>query len=128
MSEPDLGVYAFAYAVTISNGRDEPVALLGHEWTTTDASGVQTHWRGPGLGGDDAIGKVKLEAGQVLTYRGTLELGTRVGNAEGALAVSLSHDDETVFHVPINPFGLSMDDQPVAPITPLGFLAGALSD
>jgi len=126
-SDPDLGVYAFAYAVTISNARDEPVALIGHEWTTTDANGVQKHTRGGGLGGDNNIGKVKLAAGQVLSYRGTLELGTRVGNAEGVLAVSLSQEDETVYHVPINPFGLSVDDLPVPPIKPLGFLAGAVS-
>ena len=122
-SDPDLGRYIFAYSVTVSNSREEPVAVVGHEWTFTDAHGVQRHAHGEGLGGEHSVGKVRLDGQRALNYQGRFELPTRTGNVEGRLFVSLSQEDEALYHVPINALGVSVGGEPVARIQPLTFLA-----
>ena len=123
-SDPDLGRYSFSYSVTVSNSRDNPVAVVGHDWTFTDALGVQRHERGEGLGGEHGVGKVRLDGQRALNYQGRFELPTRTGNVVGQLIVSLSQHDEALYHVPVNALGVSADGEPVALIQPLTFLAG----
>jgi ApaG protein len=123
-SDPDLGRYSFSYSVTVSNSRPGAVAVVGHDWTFTDALGVQRHERGEGLGGEHGVGKVRLDSQRALNYQGRFELPTRTGNVVGQLIVSLSQHDEALYHVPINALGVSADGKPVALIQPLTFLAG----
>ena len=64
------GTYSFSYSVTVSNSKENPVAVVGHDWTFTDALGVQRHERGEGLGGEHGVGKVRLDAHRALNYQG----------------------------------------------------------
>ena len=121
-SDADLGRYSFSYSVTVSNSREQPVAVVGHEWVYTDALGVQRHERGEGLGGEHSVGKVRLDGQRALNYYGRFDLPTRTGNMEGRLVVSLSQEDEALYYVPINTLGVSADGEPVARIQPLTFL------
>ena len=51
-SDPDMGKFAFTISVTVSNAREEAVALLGYEWTITNGHGVTEYKMGEGLGGE----------------------------------------------------------------------------
>ena len=62
----------------MSNAREEPVAVVGHEWTFTDEHGVQRHQKGAGLGGEHNVGKVRLDNQRALSYVARFKLPTRI--------------------------------------------------
>ena len=62
----------------MSNAREEPVAVVGHEWTFTDEHGVQRHQKGAGLGGEHNVGKVRLDKQRALSYVARFKLPTRI--------------------------------------------------
>lgn len=107
-SKPELGQYAFAYTITISNEGDVPVQLLSRHWVITDAdSGVQ-EVRGEGVVGEQPL----IPPGKSFRYTSGATLTTPVGCMEGSYTMVHRGTDEQEpspnghFEVPIPAFSL----------------------
>ena len=59
-SDPQNGLFFYAYNVTITNSGDQPCQLLTRHWVITDALGNEEEVKGPGVVGETP----KLEVGQ----------------------------------------------------------------
>ena len=86
--------------------------------TPVDARGVLHPESGAGLGGLEAVGKVRLIPGQALQYQGSFTLPTTTGVAAGRFVVVLDEDDpdRAMYDVIVAPMGVSVDGRPVPPI------------
>ena len=86
--------------------------------TPVDARGVLHPESGAGLGGLEAVGKVRLLPGQALQYQGSFTLPTTTGVAAGRFVVVLDEDDpdRAMYDVIVAPMGVSVDGRPVPPI------------
>ena len=61
-SQPEVGEYAFAYTVTITNKGDIPVQLISRHWIITNALGQVEEVKGLGVVGHQPL----LEPAKVL--------------------------------------------------------------
>jgi ApaG protein len=101
-SRPDLGVYAFAYTVTIRNTGEAPAQLIGRHWVITDATGHVEEVRGLGVVGHQPL----LQPGEQFEYTSGSRLATPQGTMHGCYFCIT--DDARVFEAPIAPFGLTV--------------------
>jgi ApaG protein len=101
-SNPDNGVYAFAYTVTITNDGDVPSQLISRHWFIEDGNGRVKEVKGLGVVGHQPL----LRPGQTFEYTSGSQIDTPFGRMHGTFFFVA--EDGTRFEAPIEEFGLSM--------------------
>ena len=99
-SDPDEGVYTFAYAITITNTGQIPAQLISRTWNVNDANGHTERIKGLGVVGHQPL----LKPGESFEYTS----GTRIRTATGTMHGSFFcvADDGEKFDVDIPMFVL----------------------
>ncbi len=101
-SQPELGHFAFAYTVTITNNGEQAATLVSRQWLITDGNGHVQEVRGAGVVGQQPL----IEPGHSHTYSSGTVLATQVGIMQGSY--QMLAEDGTRFDAPIAPFRLAV--------------------
>ena len=99
-SAPSMGVFGFAYTITITNTGDITAQLISRSWNINDANGVTEKVKGPGVVGEQPI----LEPGESFEYTSGCRLRTPTGTMHGQYQCLA--DDGTPFNADIPMFVL----------------------
>lgn len=101
-SQPEEGLWFFAYRVQLENLGDETVQLISRHWVITDGEGRVEEVRGPGVVGEQPV----LEPGSIFHYTSACPLATPFGAMQGSYQM-VTADGER-FDAEIAPFSLSL--------------------
>ena len=101
-SNPDEGIYIFAYRIKIKNFGQRTVKLLRRHWIISDSNGDVNHVRGDGVVGEQPV----LESGDEYEYTSGSRLKSVMGTMEGSYVMTNSEGYE--FEVMIPCFTLSV--------------------
>jgi ApaG protein len=101
-SQPDEGMWFFAYRIQLENIGDETVQLLSRHWVITDGEGRVEEVRGPGVVGEQPV----LEPGEVFQYTSACPLATPFGTMHGSYQMVTADGEH--FDAVIAPFLLSI--------------------
>jgi ApaG protein len=99
-SDPERGVYAFAYTITVENLGEETVQLLERHWIITSAGSKTGEVAGPGVVGLQPT----LAAGEAFRYTSGAVIQDPIGAMEGSYIFRGADDD--LFEVVIPRFDL----------------------
>jgi ApaG protein len=99
-SAPSMGVFSFAYTITISNTGDITAQLISRTWSINDANGVTEKVNGPGVVGEQPT----LVPGESFEYTSGCRLRTPTGTMHGQYHCVA--DDGTPFNADIPMFVL----------------------
>ncbi|MBS7808621.1 Co2+/Mg2+ efflux protein ApaG [Variovorax sp. PCZ-1] len=99
-SAPSMGVFGFAYTVTITNTGDITAQLISRTWNINDANGVTEKVKGEGVVGEQPT----LAPGESFEYTSGCRLRTPTGTMHGQYHCMA--DDGTPFHADIPMFVL----------------------
>jgi ApaG protein len=80
-SDPDEGLYVFAYTVTITNTGEVPAQVISRSWNINDANGRTEKVKGLGVVGQQPL----LKPGQAFEYTSGTHLATPTGTMHGSL-------------------------------------------
>jgi ApaG protein len=78
-SAPSMGVFSFAYTITITNTGDITAQLISRSWSINDANGVTEKVNGPGVVGEQPT----LAPGESFEYTSGCRLRTPTGTMHG---------------------------------------------
>ena len=101
-SQPDAGLYAYAYTVTIANSGDVTAQLIARHWIITDANGHTEEVRGLAVVGHQPL----LKPGERFEYTSWTRLATPQGTMRGTFFCMT--EDAHPFEAPIGEFGLTL--------------------
>lgn len=101
-SNPEQGVYAFSYTVTITNAGHVPSQLISRHWVIEDGNGRTKEVRGLGVVGHQPL----LRPGQSFEYTSGSQIDTPSGRMHGSYFFVA--EDGTRFDAQIAEFELSM--------------------
>ena len=101
-SNPDQGVFAFAYTMTITNAGDVPSQLISRHGLIEDANGRVKEVKGLGVVGHQPL----LRPGQSFEYTSGSQIDTPTGRMQGSYFFVA--EDGTRFDAPIAEFDLTM--------------------
>ena len=101
-SNPEQGVYAFAYTMTITNAGAVPTQLISRHWLIEDGNGQVKEVKGLGVVGHQPL----LRPGQSFEYTSGSQIDTPSGRMQGSYF--FVSEDGTRFDAPIEAFTLSM--------------------
>ena len=101
-SDPARSSYAFAYTVTITNLRDEPVRLLSRHWIITDQNNKVEEVRGNGVVGQQPL----IAPGASYQYSSGAVIQTETGDMRGSYTMQSSNGEQ--FEAPIPLFVLAV--------------------
>jgi ApaG protein len=101
-SNPEHGVYAFAYTVTITNAGAVPTQLISRHWVIEDGNGRVKEVKGLGVVGHQPL----LRPGQSFEYTSGSQIDTPSGKMHGSYF--FVSEDGIRFDAPIEAFTLSM--------------------
>lgn len=79
-SDPEEGVYVFAYTITISNTGEVAAQLISRSWNVNDANGHTEKVKGLGVVGQQPL----LKPGQAFEYTSGTHLRTPTGTMHGS--------------------------------------------
>jgi ApaG protein len=79
-SEPEQGMYVFAYTITIANVGEVAAQLISRSWNVNDASGHTEKVRGLGVVGHQPL----LQPGEKFEYTSGTRLRTPTGTMHGS--------------------------------------------
>lgn len=79
-SEPEKGLYSFAYTVTVHNTGEVPAQLIARHWHITDAHGRVQQVKGLGVVGQQPL----LRPGEAFRYTSGCRLHTASGAMHGS--------------------------------------------
>jgi ApaG protein len=99
-SAPSMGVFGFAYTITIVNTGDITAQLISRSWNINDANGVTEKVKGPGVVGEQPT----LAPGESFEYTSGCRLRTPTGTMHGQYQCLA--DDGTAFNADIPMFVL----------------------
>lgn len=99
-SDPQHGVYAYSYTVTVINIGRIAAQLIARHWIITDASGKVEEVRGLGVVGQQPL----LEPGEAFEYTSWAQLATPTGSMRGSYFCVA--EDGTRFEATIPEFAL----------------------
>jgi ApaG protein len=102
-SEPENGIFAWAYTITIANHGADTVQLLSRHWIITDANGHQQEVKGPGVIGEQPT----LRPNDSYTYSSGCPLGTPSGVMVGTYRMVTTQGE--AFDVEIPAFSLDSE-------------------
>ena len=100
-SDPELGRYAFAYTIDITNEGDESVQLINRHWLITDDNNRTEEVKGSGVVGLQP----QIPPGQTFQYTSGAVLGTELGTMHGSYEMRTANG--RVFKAAIPTFLLS---------------------
>jgi ApaG protein len=100
-SEPEKGVFTFAYHINIVNTGDVPVQLVSRHWIITDADGRVEEVKGEGVVGKQPT----LAPGESFQYTSGTNFKSPVGTMHGSY--QFVAEDGTKFDAPIPRFTCS---------------------
>jgi ApaG protein len=101
-SDPNQGVHAFAYTVTIRNTGDVTAQLIARHWIITDAKGEVDEVRGLAVVGNQPL----LRPGESFEYSSWTRLATPHGTMRGTFFCMT--EDAQPFDAPVHEFGLTL--------------------
>jgi ApaG protein len=101
-SEPNAGVTAFAYTVTIRNTGKVTGQLIARHWVITDANGHVDEVRGLAVVGHQPV----LKPGENFEYTSWTRLATPSGTMRGTFFCMT--EDARPFDAPVPEFGLTL--------------------
>ncbi|MEY4562950.1 MAG: hypothetical protein RLZZ618_2227 [Pseudomonadota bacterium] len=101
-SEPDAGIHAFAYTVTVRNTGDVAAQLIGRHWTITDAHGHVEEVRGLAVVGQQPL----LQPGERFEYTSWTRIATPQGSMRGEFYCMT--EDAEWFEADVPEFGLAL--------------------
>jgi ApaG protein len=101
-SDPARSSYAFAYTITITNLRDEPVKLLSRHWIITDQNNKVEEVRGNGVVGQQPV----IPPGQSYKYSSGAVIHTETGDMKGSY--TMQSQSGAQFEAPIPLFVLAV--------------------
>lgn len=101
-SQPEAGVHAFAYTVTIKNTGDIAGQLIARRWIIEDANGRVEEVRGLGVVGQQPL----LKPGQEFEYTSGTRLSTPSGSMQGTYFCMT--EDAHAFEAPVAEFALTL--------------------
>lgn len=101
-SNPEQGLYAFAYTITITNAGNVATQLISRHWVIEDAQGDVREIRGLGVVGHQPL----LRPGQTFEYTSGSQLETPNGRMHGSYFFVTEEGDR--HDVPIAAFVLEM--------------------
>ena len=101
-SDPARSSYAFAYTITITNQREQPVRLLSRHWIITDQNGKVDEVKGNGVVGQQPT----IAPGQSYQYSSGAVLQTEIGDMHGSY--TMQDADGELFDAPIPLFVLAV--------------------
>ena len=101
-SQPENGVHAFAYTVTIRNTGDVTGQLIGRRWLIEDANGKVEEVRGLGVVGHQPL----LKPGEEFEYTSGTRLETPSGTMRGNFFCMT--DEAEPFEAPVGEFALTL--------------------
>lgn len=101
-SNPEQGVYAFAYTMTITNAGAVPTQLISRHWLIEDGNGRVKEVKGLGVVGHQPL----LRPGQSFEYTSGSQIDTPSGRMHGSFFFVA--EDGVRFDAPIEAFTLSM--------------------
>ncbi|MFN9472803.1 Co2+/Mg2+ efflux protein ApaG [Acidovorax sp.] len=78
-SEPDAGVFSFAYTITITNAGDATAQLISRHWIISDSRGHTEEVKGLGVVGHQPL----LKPGESFQYTSGCRLRTASGTMHG---------------------------------------------
>jgi ApaG protein len=104
-SQPNAGVYAFSYTVTIANSGDVPAQLIARHWVVTDALGHSEEVRGLAVVGHQPL----LKPGERFEYTSWTRIATPQGTMRGTYFCMT--EDAQPFDAPIAEFMLTRPGQ-----------------
>ena len=79
-SDPEQGIYGFAYTITITNTGEVPAQLISRHWIITDANAQVEEVKGLGVVGHQPL----LRPGQSFQYTSGCRLRTPTGTMHGS--------------------------------------------
>jgi len=79
-SNPEEGLYVFAYTITITNTGEVPAQLISRTWNVNDANGHTEKVRGLGVVGQQPL----LKPGQAFEYTSGTRLRAPTGTMHGS--------------------------------------------
>ncbi|MCF8210448.1 MAG: Co2+/Mg2+ efflux protein ApaG [Rhodoferax sp.] len=79
-SSPEVGVYVFAYTITITNTGEVAAQLVSRTWNVNDSNGLNEKVRGLGVVGQQPF----LKPGQAFEYTSGTRLRTPTGTMHGS--------------------------------------------
>lgn len=112
-SDPEAGIYSFAYFVTIKNVGDITAQLLGRHWVIEDAKGNHQEVKGLGVVGEQPL----LKPGETFTYNSGTQIESPVGSMHGTYFCIA--EDTTLFEAQIPVFSLRAEGPKVTAATTL---------
>jgi ApaG protein len=101
-SDPERGVFVFAYTVTVENTGRVPAQLIARHWIITDANGHVEQVKGLGVVGKQPL----LKPGEGFEYTSWTRLTTPRGTMSGSY-FCVAEDGER-FEAPIPAFSLAV--------------------
>ena len=101
-SDPEAGVHAFAYTVTIVNTGDVKAQLVARHWIVSDAEGHVEEVRGLAVVGHQPV----LDPGERFEYTSWTRLPTPQGTMRGTFFCMT--EDAYAFDTPVPEFGLTV--------------------
>jgi ApaG protein len=101
-SQPEDGLWFFAYRVELENTGEETVQLLSRHWVITDGEARVEEVRGAGVVGQQPV----LEPGEVFHYTSACPLPTPFGTMHGSYQMVTADGEH--FDAVIAPFSLSL--------------------
>lgn len=108
-SDPDQGVYSFAYTITIRNSGQITAQLIARHWLIHDAWGHTEEVKGLGVVGQQPL----LKPGESYQYTSGCRLRSPSGTMRGSYFFVA--EDGTRFDVPIPMFVLEPGNTPNVP-------------
>jgi len=99
-TDPEAGVYAHAYTITIANTGDTTAQLIARHWVITDANGHVEEVRGLAVVGHQPL----LKPGESFEYTSWTRLATPTGSMRGTYFCMT--EDAHPFEAPIQEFML----------------------
>jgi len=79
-SDPDGGLYTFAYTITITNVGDVAAQLISRTWNVNDSEGMHEKIKGLGVVGHQPL----LQPGEQFEYTSGTRLRTATGTMHGS--------------------------------------------
>ena len=79
-SDPDAGLYMFAYTITITNVGNVAAQLISRTWNVNDAEGMHEKIKGLGVVGHQPL----LQPGEQFEYTSGTRLRTPTGTMHGS--------------------------------------------
>ena len=96
-SQPEMGLYFFAYHIQIINHRPEPVQLIKRHWIIRNGKGREEHVKGEGV-----IGKTpSLQAFDSFEYTSFCPLPTPSGSMRGTYEFLTESGESLKINIPV---------------------------